>query len=110
MATEFKTTYTLEMCSPGDLRPARVSLPGLRVERMQVLLPEFNAFLHTVVGSDYRWGGHSDWGKDEWTAYVRREELETWVASHPNDGGAKRRLETLRTRIARDTIADTTQN
>lgn len=80
MATEFKTTYTLEMRSPGDLRPGRVSLPGLRVERMQVLLPEFNAFLHTVVGSGYRWGGHSDWGKDEWTAYVQREELETWVA------------------------------
>jgi GNAT superfamily N-acetyltransferase len=80
MNAETKTTYTLEMRSPGDLRPVRVSLPGLRIERMQVVLPEFNAFLHTVVGSDYRWGGHSDWGKDEWTAYVHREELETWVA------------------------------
>ena len=40
MNAETKTTYTLEMSSPGDLRPARVSLPGLRVERMQISLPE----------------------------------------------------------------------
>jgi GNAT superfamily N-acetyltransferase len=80
MNPETKTTYTLEMRSPGDLRPVRVSLPGLRIEPMQTRVPEFNAFLRTVVGSDYRWGGRLDWGKDEWTAYVQREELETWVA------------------------------
>jgi GNAT superfamily N-acetyltransferase len=75
-----KTTYTLEMNSPDDLRPARVDLPGLRIERMCVPLPEFNKFLHTVVGHDYRWGGRAGWGRDEWTAYVHREELQTWVA------------------------------
>ena len=80
MNAETKTTYTLEMCSPGDLRPARTSLPGLRIERMRIALPELNAFLHTVVGSDYRWGGRSDWGKDKWTAYVCRDALQTWVA------------------------------
>ena len=35
MTAETKTTYTLEMCSPNDLRPVRVSLPGLRIERMR---------------------------------------------------------------------------
>jgi ribosomal protein S18 acetylase RimI-like enzyme len=80
MNAETKTTYTLEMRSPNDLRPVRVSLPGLRIERMQISLPEFNKFLHTVVGHDYRWGGRSNWGKDEWTAYVRRDNLHTWVA------------------------------
>jgi len=80
MTAETKTTYTLEMRSPGDLRPVRVSLPGLRIERMRVPLPEFNKFLHTVVGYDYRWGGRSGWGKDEWTAYASRDNLHTWVA------------------------------
>ena len=80
MNTETKTTYTLEMHSPGDLRPARLSLPGLRIERMRVPLPEFNKFLHTVVGYDYRWGGRTDWGQDEWTAYASRDNLHTWVA------------------------------
>jgi GNAT superfamily N-acetyltransferase len=80
MNPDTKTTYMLEMCSPGDLRPVRTSLPGLRIERMQISLPEFNKFLHTVVGSDYRWGGRSDWGKDEWTAYASQDNLQTWVA------------------------------
>ena len=31
-----KTSYTLEMRSPDELRPKRVELPGLRVERMVV--------------------------------------------------------------------------
>ena len=80
MDTDTKTTYWLEMRTPGDLRPARVHRPGLRIERVQIPLPEFNAFLHTVVGTDYRWGGRSDWGREEWTAYVDREALATWVA------------------------------
>jgi GNAT superfamily N-acetyltransferase len=80
MNWETKTTYTLEMCHPSDLRPKTVDRPDLRIERTQVPLPEFNKFLHTVVGHDYRWGGRSDWDQDKWTAYVHREELETWVA------------------------------
>lgn len=80
MNAEIKTTYTLEMHSPGDLRPALVNLPGLCIERMRVPLPEFNKFLHTVVGYDYRWGGRTDWGQDEWTAYASRDNLHTWVA------------------------------
>ena len=80
MNAEAKTTYTLEMRDPGDLRPVRVSLPGLRIEHMRVPLPEFNKFLHTVVGYDYKWGGRSDWGKDEWIAYASRDALHTWVA------------------------------
>lgn len=80
MNAETKTTYTLEMLSPDDLRLVRLSLPGLRIERMRISLPEFNKFLHTLVGYDYRWGGRTDWGKDEWTAYASRDELQTWVA------------------------------
>lgn len=75
-----KTTYTLEMRRPDDLRPKRVDMPGLRVERMAVPAPEYNKFLHVVVGAPYRWGGRGDWGPKEWRAYVARDGLETWVA------------------------------
>ena len=80
MTATTKTSYTLEMNSPDDLRPKSVDLPGLRVERMTVPVPEYNKFLHTVVGAHHRWGGRGDWGAEEWIAYVRRDELETWVA------------------------------
>jgi GNAT superfamily N-acetyltransferase len=78
MSADIKTTYTLEMLHPEDLRPVRISRPGLRIERMDVPLPEYNKFLHTVVGHDYRWGGRTDWSEDEWTTYADR--VETWVA------------------------------
>jgi GNAT superfamily N-acetyltransferase len=75
-----KTTYTLEMRSPGDLRPVRASLPGLRIERMQISLPELNKFFHTVIGHAYRWSGRRDWTKEDWYAHANRDEMETWVA------------------------------
>lgn len=80
MSAEFKITYTLEMNHPDEFRPKRVDLPDLRVERMEIPCPEFNSFLHTVVGHDYRWGGRIGWGQEEWNAYVRRPGFETWVA------------------------------
>jgi GNAT superfamily N-acetyltransferase len=75
-----KTSYTLEMRHPGDLRPKRVELPGLRVERMGTPVPEFNKFLHIVVGAHHRWGGRGDWSAGDWRAYASQENLETWVA------------------------------
>jgi len=80
MNIQKKTTYTLEMFKPADLRPKYIDWPGLRIERMETKCPEFNKFLHTVVGYDYRWGGKGDWSKDDWYRYVNRDKMETWVA------------------------------
>ena len=74
-----KTTYTLEMTSPEQLRSKRSDRPGLRLERVTVAFPELSKFLHTVVGYDYRWGGRADWGREEYLAHTTRDELETWV-------------------------------
>jgi ribosomal protein S18 acetylase RimI-like enzyme len=74
-----KTTYTLEMSEPGQLRPKLLELPGLRIERVRTPCPEYNKFLHVVVGAPWRWGGRSDWGEKQWRAHVGRDELETWV-------------------------------
>jgi GNAT superfamily N-acetyltransferase len=79
MSNETKTTYTLEMRSPTDLRPKEVDLPGLRIERMEVPCPEFNKFLRTVIGSAYRWGLRG-WSREEWIAFANRKDVETWVA------------------------------
>ena len=80
MSDQTKTTYALEMAHPEDLRPKTADLPNLRVEKMEPPCPEFNKFLHTMVGYEYRWGGRTDWGQKEWYAYADRDTLETWVA------------------------------
>ena len=80
MNSEVKTTYVLEMLSPDELRPKYADFPDLRIEQMKVKCPEFNKFLHTMVGYNHRWGGRGNWGKENWYKYVNREEMETWVA------------------------------
>ena len=80
MSDEIKTTYRLEMLSPDEFRPKYVIFPDSRIELMEIKCPEFNKFLHTVVGYDYRWGGRTNWSKDDWYKYVNRDEMETWVA------------------------------
>jgi GNAT superfamily N-acetyltransferase len=80
METDRKTTYTLEMRHPNDLQPKTVERPGLRVERMTTPCPEFNKFLHTVVGYPHRWGGRETWTSEDWIAHAQDENLQTWVA------------------------------
>jgi GNAT superfamily N-acetyltransferase len=80
METKRKTTYTLEMLHPNDLQSKTIERPGLRIERMTTPFPEFNKFLHTVVGYPHLWGGREDWSGEDWTAYASRDTLQTWVA------------------------------
>jgi GNAT superfamily N-acetyltransferase len=80
MQTELKTTYHLEMLHSSDIRPKTVERPGLRVERMTTPCPEFNKFLHTLVGHPHRWGGREHWTAEDWIAYASRDNLHTWVA------------------------------
>lgn len=72
-----KTTY-LELNRPDELRPKRVA--GLEIRQVLAPAPEFSWYLHQAVGAAFRWGGRDDWGLDEWTMYLDRPELETWVA------------------------------
>lgn len=75
-----KITHTLVMESPAGFRPKRDAPSGWRIARVEIPCPEFNKFLHTVVGQPYRWGGREGWGRAEWLAYVERDGLGTWVA------------------------------
>ena len=79
MNPEIKTTYTIEMLRPDDLSPKRSTRTDLRIRRMDIPCHEFNKFLHTVVGYDYRWGGRIEWDEDAWRIYVNRPGFETWV-------------------------------
>ncbi|NKB71512.1 MAG: GNAT family N-acetyltransferase [Candidatus Latescibacteria bacterium] len=75
-----KTTYRLEMASRDELRPPQQQPTDLDIRRVEIACPEFNWFLHQLVGVEFRWGGRQHWGLQEWTQYVDRPELETWVA------------------------------
>ena len=60
MDTKTKKTYALEMISPDELNPKYGDFPDLRIDRMEVKCPEFNKFLHKMVGYNHLWGGRGD--------------------------------------------------
>ena len=68
------------MSSPNDLRPSKRQAAEPEVKRVEIACPEFNWFMHQAVGAEFRWGGRENWGRQEWTEYVDRPELETWIA------------------------------
>ncbi len=75
-----KTTYLLVMESRDQLCPKTIEMPELRIERVEIPCPKFSRFLYQVVGGEYRWGLRLVWDESEWTQFVERPELETWVA------------------------------
>ncbi|MEV7865785.1 GNAT family N-acetyltransferase [Streptomyces sp. NPDC088124] len=74
------TTWSLEQTSPDDLRPAGHAPAGVRIVRAEVPSPEFSRFLYTAVGADVHWTDRLPWTYDQWSGYLARPGVETWVA------------------------------
>lgn len=70
--------YYLEMTSPEDLRPGRVT-GELEIRQARIPCPELNRFLYTAVGGDWFWVDRLEWSYEQWLAWLDRPELETWV-------------------------------
>ena len=74
------TTFYLEMATPQDLRPAHSNNPELQVLQAEISCPPFNRFLYEVVGKAWSWTDKLKWSEQQWSDYVCRPELQTWVA------------------------------
>lgn len=73
------TTYFLEMTRREDLRPKRSPRGGLSFVEAKIPLPELNRFLYTAVGGDLFWVDRLGWTYEEWSRYLMREALATWI-------------------------------
>jgi GNAT superfamily N-acetyltransferase len=79
MIVEVGITY-LEMTDSSQLKPKRADIKGLEIRRAEVPLPEFNRFLYTAVGGDWYWIDRLGWTYQEWSEWVNRPDMHTWVA------------------------------
>lgn len=75
----FKYLWKLELRErPENL--VLLDMPeGFEVRKMEFPCPEFSWFLRRAVGTEYRWGGRSDWTEQKWTEFVNNEKLHTWI-------------------------------
>ena len=74
------TTCHLEMNRPEELKPKEADIEGLRIERVGIPSPELNRFLYVTVGQQWQWIDRLVWTEKEWTEWVERDELQTWIA------------------------------
>ena len=74
------TIYYLEMSSPDELRRSRSSVEGLEIRQARIPSPELSRFLYTAVGGEWYWIDRLGWTYEQWLSYLKRPEVETWVA------------------------------
>jgi ribosomal protein S18 acetylase RimI-like enzyme len=73
------TIKFLEMTSPVELRPKRVSLEGVTVARVPRPIPELNRFFYGAVGTNYSWTDRLPWSLDQWREYLEQPAIDTYV-------------------------------
>jgi GNAT superfamily N-acetyltransferase len=71
------TITHLQMFSLSDLRPSPPT--AMQLIQAEVPCPELNRFLYTSVGGPWYWIDRLPWTYAEWTDYLDRDELTTWV-------------------------------
>jgi len=77
-AVEVTRTY-LQMTRPGQLHPARVQDPAVRVERARRCPVSFYRFLYREVGRLYHWVDRLSWSDEQVRAHLDQEALSLWV-------------------------------
>ena len=75
------TIRHLEMTAPAELRAKRASRAGVAFARVPQPMPELNRFFYAAIGGEWFWLERRLWTLAEWSAYVSRPEIETWVLS-----------------------------
>lgn len=77
---DFEVTRTyLQLERPGDLHPARVDDPRVRIDRVMECPASFARFLYAEVGRLYHWIDRLPWTDEEIRAHLDRPEITLWV-------------------------------
>ncbi|MDP6545275.1 MAG: GNAT family N-acetyltransferase [Phycisphaerae bacterium] len=76
---ETPTIYYLQMLDRGELR-AKPAPPGLDVSMVTPPAFEINRRFYGDVGARWKWIDRLSWSDGQWSAYVNRAQLQTWIA------------------------------
>lgn len=72
-------TY-LELREGQEIEGIKNDIAGLRIERLAIPCPSFNAFMYRAVGGEWFWIDKYNWSEEEWRHHVQRDTLQTWGA------------------------------
>jgi ribosomal protein S18 acetylase RimI-like enzyme len=76
------TTWSLELTSPDELRPAAAppAAADVRIVRSEIPSAAFGRFLYTAVGADCAWLDRLPWPPEQWRTHLEQPGTELWVA------------------------------
>ena len=75
------TIYYLEMLDPQALLPKEVP-NGFEVSMVCPPSPALNRWFYETVGKEWGWTDRLVWSDEDWSRYVHRPVLQTWVGKH----------------------------
>jgi enamine deaminase RidA (YjgF/YER057c/UK114 family)/GNAT superfamily N-acetyltransferase len=73
------TTWSLEITSGSDLRPASPLPESAEIRRALHPSPELGRFLYTATGGNWYWIMRLGWSYEQWAARMGDPQVETWV-------------------------------
>ncbi|MEV5576187.1 GNAT family N-acetyltransferase [Spirillospora sp. NPDC052269] len=74
------TEWTMEMRDPAALRPAPLPSVEMTFSLARVPSPDVSRALYAAVGARVCWTDRFGWTHADWTRWVDRPELSTWIA------------------------------
>ncbi len=72
----------LEMLRVEDHMRSNQAVDNFEVLEAQVNLPMLNKTFYQWVGEPWKWLDKLSWSKEQWAAYVEREEMKTYIGYH----------------------------
>ncbi len=73
------TTWSLEIISAADLRPASPPPESVEIRRAFHASPELGRFLYTAAGGNWYWIDRLGWSHEQWAERMSDPRVETWV-------------------------------
>ncbi len=77
---ESSTIYYLQMLDRAELQ-GKPAPPGLDISMVTDPVFELNRRFYKDVGARWEWTDRLSWSDRQWSAYVNRPQLQTWIAS-----------------------------
>jgi len=71
-------TWHLQMLSPEELKP-KALFSETQLVRIEIPFPALNRFFYQEVGKLWQWTDRQNWSEEEWSNWVEREKVQTWM-------------------------------
>jgi len=75
---KIKKIWYLEMQSKNDFKPTKLPADG-KVVKQEIASANLNRFFYIKVGEKWQWTDRIKWNLEDWSEWVNRDSISTWI-------------------------------